>query len=35
MSLPSRSPGPIRIANSFGWDEKATLNFRDDQSSIP
>ena len=27
------STRPIRVAiNSFGWGEKASLNFRDDQS---
>ena len=27
------STGPIRVANTFGQDEKVTWNFRDDQSS--
>ena len=28
------STGPIRVANTFGRDEKATEDFHDDQSCV-
>ena len=29
LVLERSTGGPLRVVNSFGWDEKATLNFGD------
>ena len=33
LSVLKLSSGPIRVANTFGWEEKAIYDFRDNQSS--